>query len=257
MSEEVKNAAINVPRAIVWGYVLNGILALCFMISYLFALTSVEDALNHPTGFPFIYVFRNAVSAGGTIGLTVIILILVIASNISYNASTSRQTFSFARDKGLPFSHWLSTVHPRKHIPANAILLSCFISILLSLINLGSTAAFEGIISLNVAALMASYIVSIGCVLYRRIYEPELLPPARWSLGPRMGPVVNAIGLVYAVFAFFWSFWPTERHVDAVSFNWSLVIFMGVTIISLVMYFVQGRKVYTGPVTSVTGREPV
>lgn len=254
MSEEVKDAAINVPRAIAWSYVLNGILALGFIVTYLFALGSVEEALNHPTGFPFMYVFDRAVAVGGANGLTVILLILVTASNISFNASTSRQTFSFARDNGLPFANWLAAVHPTKHIPANAILFSCFVSVLLSLINIGSTAAFEAIISLNVAALMSSYIISISCVLYRRMYEPHLLPPARWSLGSRGGPIVNAIGLSYAVFAVFWSFWPGGRYVDAESFNWSVVIFTGVTIISLVMYFVQGRKIYTGPVTSVHGR---
>jgi amino acid transporter len=254
MAEEVKNAAINVPRAIAWGYVVNGFLALVFMVTYLFAMPSVNDALHDRTEFPFIYVFKQAVSTQGVNGLTSIVLVLVIASNISFNASASRQTFSFARDHGLPFSRWLSTVHPKRHIPANAILLSCMISVLLSLINIGSTVAFEAIVSLNVAALMSTYMVSISCVLYRRIYEPNLLPPARWSFGRRSGLFVNGIGLSYSIFVFFWSFWPVEKDVHADSFNWSVVIFSGVTVIASFMYLVQGRKMYSGPVTSVVGR---
>ena len=254
MSEEVKNAAQTVPRAIAWGYVLNGLLGLGLMVAYLFALTSIPDALSHPTGFPFLYVFRNAVSPGGTTGLTLLILILVTASNITYNASASRQTFSFARDNGLPFSSWLSTVHPKRHIPANAILASCLTSILLSLITLVSTTAFEAIVSLNVAALMASYIISITSVLYRRIHEPRLLPSARWTLGARGGPVVNVVALVYAIFALFWSFWPVKSEVRVETFNWSVVIFTVVVGVGLLMYFVKGRRVYTGPVVVVAGR---
>lgn len=59
----------------------------------------------------------------------------------SFFASTSRQTFAFARDKGLPGYKWIGAVHPRLMIPLNAILVTFGFTILLSLINLGSTFA--------------------------------------------------------------------------------------------------------------------
>jgi amino acid transporter len=254
MAEEVKDAGRNVPNAMFWSYVLNGILGLIFMITYLFCLPSVDDALNDPTYFPFIYVFRQAVSTGGINALTIMILILVIASNISFNASTSRQTFAFARDNGLPFARWIGRVHPTLHIPANAVTLTCVLTCLLSLINIGSSAAFNAIISLQVCALMFSYSVSISCVLYRRLYHPELLPHARWSLG-RFGVPINAFGIAYAIFAFFWSLWPNGTPVTVETFNWSVVIFVGTGILCSGMYFFQGRYVYTGPVVTVMGRE--
>jgi amino acid transporter len=253
MAEEVKDAGRNVPNAMFWSYVLNGLIALVFLITYLFCIPSVEAALNDPSGFPFIYVFKNAVSTGGVNALTIMVLILVIASNISFNASTSRQTFAFARDNGLPFAKWIGHVHPRLHIPANAVGLTCVLTCLLSLINIGSSAAFNAIISLQVAALMASYSVSISCVLYRRLFQPELLPPARWSLG-RWGIPINIFGIGYVVFAFFWSLWPNGTPVNASSFNWSVVIFIAVMILTVVMYYFKGRKVYVGPVTTVEGR---
>jgi amino acid transporter len=254
MAEEVKDAGRNVPMAMFWSYVLNGILGLIFMITYLFCLTSVDDALNDPTFFPFIWVFRQAVSTGGINALTVMILVLVIASNISFNASTSRQTFAFARDKGLPFARWIGHVHPTMHIPANAVILSCVLTCLLSLINIGSSAAFNAIISLQVCALMLTYSISISCVLYRRMYHPELLPHARWSLG-KYGIPANIFGITYSVFAFFWSLWPNATPVTVGSFNWSVVIFVGVGIVCSFMYYFQGRKIYSGPVVTVMGRE--
>lgn len=252
MAEEVKNAGRNVPIAIVWSYVGNGLIALVFLVTFLFAMPSVEEAIDDPSGFPFIYVFQKTVSTGGVNAITIMVLILVIASNVSFNASTSRQTFAFARDNGLPFARWISHVHPKLQIPANAVFLSCLISALLAVINVGSDVAFNAIISLQVVALMFTYAISITCVLYRRLAHPELLPQARWTLG-RWGVPVNVTALVYVSFAFFWSFWPNERPVTLQNFNWAVVMFVGIIILSVVNYVVYGRKVYVGPVMSVEG----
>lgn len=250
MSEEVKDAGRYVPIAIAWGYFGNGILALIIIVGFLLALPSVPEALSDNTGFPFLYVFRQIFTTSGVNGLTSIILIPVIFSNILFNASTARQTYAFARDRGLPFGNWISQVDPRRRIPVRAIALSCLISVLLSLINIGSQVAFNAIISLNVAALMYTYAVSISCVIYRKVACAETLPPRRWSLG-RFGLTVNIIGLLYVVFALFWSFWPPKPSPTARDFNWSVVIFLGVFIISLLMYLLQGRQHYIGPVVTV------
>jgi len=250
MSEEITDAKINVPNAMIRGYLLSGIVAFFFYISYLFTITSIDDALNDPTGYPFLWVFRNCVSTTGVNILTTLILILVVASNISFNASTARITFAFARDKGLPFSKWISKVDKKKQIPIHAIQVTCAINILLSLINIGSSVAFNAIISVQLVALMLAYLTSISCVLYRRIKHPHLLPKAAWSLG-KYGVMVNAIALIYELWAFFWMFWPNTVPVDASSFNWSVVIFVAVFILSLVMYYVEGRKIYDGPVVLV------
>jgi amino acid transporter len=202
MAEEVRDAGRNVPNAMFWAYISNGILGLVLIITYNFTLTDVDAALKDPTYYPFIWIFRQALSTGGVNALVITILILVIASNISFTASTSRQTFAFARDKGLPFHRWIGAVHPKLHIPANAVTLTCIISCLLALINVGSETAFNAIISLQVCALMFSNIISISCVLYRRTYHPKLIPKARWSLG-KLGPPLNAFGIAYSLFAFF------------------------------------------------------
>ena len=250
MSEEIKDASIIVPRAMILSYVSNGFIGLILLITYMFCIPSVDDALNDPTAYPFIYVFRQAVSTAGVNTLVAIVIILLVVSNVSFNLATSRQAWSFARDGGLPFSGWISYVHPRLQIPTNAIALSCIISILLSLINLGSSAAFNAIISLQVVSLLLTYFTSIACVLHRRLYHPEILPRARWGLG-RYGVAVNVGALLYTGFIFFWAFWPNATPVDASSFNWSVAIFMAVVIVSLTMYWTKGRKAFDGPVVLV------
>lgn len=114
MAKEVEEAGSIVPRSMVWSFALNIPFTFCMVISYLFCILSLDDALNDPTGYPFIYVFRQATgSARGTTGMVVVILLLLIMITISSMASTSRQTFAFARDNGLPFSSWLGSVSLR------------------------------------------------------------------------------------------------------------------------------------------------
>lgn len=142
MAEETRDASIIVPRCMLWSYLLNGGMGFAMLVTYCFCLTDVDAALNSASGFPYIYVFQSGTgSTGGAVGLTSIILILGLAGATSFFASTSRQTFAFARDKGLPGYNWIGTVHPTLHIPLNAILVTYGFTILLSLINLGSTIA--------------------------------------------------------------------------------------------------------------------
>lgn len=114
-------------------------------------------------------------------------------------------------------------------------------------------AAFNAMLSLSTVALMATYVVSIGCVTLRRFDPQNPLPPARWSLG-RYGLPVNCAALVYAVWAFFWSFWPNAYNVVLVNFNWAVLLFVVLMGLSITLYLLYARKVYDGPVATVQGR---
>lgn len=113
MSEEIEDAGVIVPRAMVWSFLLNVPFTFGLLLTYLFSIGNVQEALHDKTGFPFIYVFRESTgSVRGATGLTIVVLVLLIMVTISSLASTSRQTFAFARDNGLPFSKWLGSASP-------------------------------------------------------------------------------------------------------------------------------------------------
>src|SRR2546429_9005938 len=97
-------------------------------------------------------------------------------------ATASRQTWVFARDRGFPFSEWITKMDHKRAIPFNSVYLTSIFSGLPCLINLSTTLAFSIIISLSLLALHSTYTVSIGCIIWRRPRGHEL-PPARWSLG--------------------------------------------------------------------------
>ena len=220
------------------------------------------------------YVFHKATgSAAGTTALTIVILALLIVITTSSFAGTSRQLFAFARDQGMPCSRWLARVsifaiplnanaalikilalthlkvHPMYKVPVNSILATAVFTIALSLINIGSTVAFNAVLSLASVAIMATNGITVSCVLIRR-FRSQSFPPARWSLG-RAGVIVNSVALIYLVEAFFWCFWPTVYQPTPQTFNWAVVLFAGVMIFACLEYWLRGSKRYRAPVSLV------
>lgn len=254
MSEEVKDAAVSIPKVMVSIYVINFCLIFPATITVCYHIPDISAALNDPTTYPAIYVLRQAMSNKWITIILSITCFLNIASNIVYLAAVTRDLFAFARDEGLPFSKWLSAVHPKRHIPVNATLFSCGTATLLSMIYIGSPVAFYAITSLSTVSLLQCYCLSIGCVLWRRIYKPETLPKASFSLG-RAGIFVNGAAVIYSMWAFFWSFWPQSTPVTASDYNWASPIFVSALIIAGIYFVFRAKHTYYGPVTEVEGRK--
>jgi amino acid transporter len=254
MAEEVKDAARSVPRAMISIYVVNFCLIFPAILTICYHIPVVGDALDDPTLYPTIYVLRQSMSNTWMTVILVIVVALLICSNITYLAAVSRDLFAFSRDRGFPFSNWISKVDKRRSIPQNACILTSVISICLALIYIGSPVAFYAITSLLTVALLQCYCLSIGCLLWRRISRPKSLPPSQFSLG-RFGIPINALAVLYALWSFFWSFWPQVVPVDAATFNWASVIFVIVLLVALIYYVARGHRQYTGPVALVEGRK--
>ena len=253
MSEETRDSATSIPQSIMAVFGINFCLIFPAVLTVAYHITDLDAALNDSTTYPAIWVLRQAMGTHWITVILVIILLLNVASNIVYLAAVTRDLFAFARDKGLPFSAWISFIHPKRVIPVNATILSGVIAVLLSCIYIGSPVAFYAITSLSTVSLLQCYCLSIGCVLWRRIRHPETLPHAKFSLG-KFGIPINAFAVVYSLYGFFWAFWPQATPVDAEGFNWASVIFVVVLIVALVYFQFRAKHRYFGPVTEVEGR---
>lgn len=267
MSEEIQDASVVVPRSIMFTIFINGTLAFGMLIATLFSLTDVQGALTTPTGYPYMEILLHA--TGSVAGATILASILVVmqyCANVGLLASASRMCWSFARDRGLPGWKWLQHVDARTSLPIRSILVTTCVSCLLSLIILGSSTAFNDLVSLSVSGLQSSYLVAISLLLYRR-YTGAILPPASsvgssavadisvrwgpWHIPGYWGIVNNTYACCYLTVVVFFSFWPTQRPVTAANMNYAVLITGAIVIISLVYYLVWARRVYTGPVVEV------
>lgn len=112
MAEEVKNASTIVPWCMITTILLNGMLGFAIVITFCFCLGDLTYDLVSTTGYDFIQVFYDATNSNtATSVMTAILITLVICATFGFLASASRQTWAFARDRGLPFSNFLSYVH--------------------------------------------------------------------------------------------------------------------------------------------------
>lgn len=129
----------------------------------------------------------------------------------------------FARDKGLPFHPFLSRVRPSSNVPANAVYITLAFTCLLALIIIGSTAAFNIILSVSATGLFTSYIVCVGCVLAKRL-RGEPFPETKFSLGRVGGVVVNVLALCFLTVAWFFLFFPAVPDPGPAGMNWAVLI---------------------------------
>ena len=111
MSEEIKNAAVTVPRSVLATVLINGSLGFGMIMATLFSLDDVEAALESPTEFPFMEIFFQATqSIAGAAVMASIITVMQLCTAVAVLASASRMSWSFARDRGLPAWKTLSKV---------------------------------------------------------------------------------------------------------------------------------------------------
>lgn len=250
MSEEIQMASTVVPRALVASIALNGVMGFAMLIAILFCIGDIDNALSTPTGFPFIEIFRQAVRTnGGATAMTAVVLSLMIFATIAVLAAASRMTWAFSRDNGLPGSRLLSRVEPRTKIPLYAVGLSVIITMLLGLINIGSSAAFNAVASLVVSGYLGSYTLPMILLLHKKITNPTSIHYGPWTLGRRLGIFCNAFGLMWIAIVMVFSFFPAVRtDLTLQSMNWSCLLWGGTMLIGVASYFGYLRGRYNGPV---------
>ena len=107
-AEEVEDASLLVPRCMWWSYLLNVSMGIVILITMLFCIGDLDDAINSPA--PYLSLFNNTGSVAVAMTLTIILLLLVFSGNVTALATTSREAWAFSRDRGFPFSRWISRV---------------------------------------------------------------------------------------------------------------------------------------------------
>lgn len=139
-----------------------------YCMAILFSVHGLDVILRNPTSCPILALFQEVENKAGAVALGSIILITGIACQDACHTWQSRLCWSFARDRGLPWSAFLAKIHPTLGIPLNAHAVSCFIVGLLGLSYSGSSTAFSSMVTACMVLVYALYGVSIAYQLWRR-----------------------------------------------------------------------------------------
>lgn len=258
MIEEIPGASIEGPKIMIYCQYIGISTGFIFLMVLLFVsggAVNADTIITSPLG-PLLEIFYLATNnRAGAICLLIFPLLCFLFAGMSVLTTSSRMTFAFARDGGLPFSKIWWEVHSSLGVPLNALLLNVAIVVIFGCIFLGSTVAFNAITAASVVALGVSYGIPVAVSMFQR---RQKLPSRAFALPEWLGWTCNTIGLVYTVLTTVLFLFPPFRPVTPLSMNYCVVAFAVIIAISAIQWVVDGRKNYEGPrVTIGTGRNEV
>ncbi|KAI1412054.1 amino acid transporter [Hypoxylon sp. FL1857] len=269
MSEEIRNAALVIPRSLLTGLMVNGCLGFAMLVGTLYYMGDVESALAENPSYPFMAIFKNVVgSTAAAAAMSAVPTVMAFSATTGILASASRIYWAFARDRGLPGWKFLKRVNSRTGVPLYAVLTTAIISVCLSLINIGGSAAFNGAISISIAGLFGSYLIAASLLLYRRVSGRIVAPGFRssdtlvnstgpnltwgpWRLHGVWGVANNLLSCIFLLYVLFFSFWPAFIEVTPQNMNWAILVSGTVVVFSVLYYLVWARTVYAGPIVEI------
>ncbi|KIL85236.1 hypothetical protein FAVG1_11666 [Fusarium avenaceum] len=249
LAEELPNAARNVPIAIMGSIGINGILGLAFTLVLLFSCGPLESLLQTPTGFPFIQLYLDATKShvAATI-LTIFIIMMALAGAIAGLTSTSRTLWAFARDDATPFSNFLNTMERNEHVPTRAIWTITAFQILLGFVYLGSSTAFNAILSMAIISMYLSYLLPILAMLFGGRAGLAKADYGPFKLGHVLGTLLNVVSAFWIVLVIVFSAFPSAMPVSAQNMNYSALVVAGWILCGVVYYLLFGHLNFRMPI---------
>ena len=197
MIEEIPNASVEGPKIMIYCVCIGTVTGFIFLVVLLFVSGGNTEAIVSSALGPLLQILYNATSSrAGAVCLLMFPLVCMLFAEVAIMTTSSRMTYAFARDGGLPMSKVFSKVHPRLGQPLNALMLAAGLTILFGLILIGSSSAFNALISASVVALGVSYAIPIAINVCR---GRKMLPPRAFALPSAVGWAANLLGLSYTI----------------------------------------------------------
>ncbi|KAK4505743.1 hypothetical protein PRZ48_003708 [Zasmidium cellare] len=245
MVEEIPNAAVEAPKIMIYAVAIGTFTGFVFLSCLLFVAGDLEQVISSPAG-PLNQIILNATgSRAGTVCLLMFPLICLIFATTSIMTTSSRMTYAFARDGGLPFSRFFARVHKKLDVPLESLALTNLVVLIFGCIFLGSSSAFNAITSASVVALGLSYGIPVAINLLRgRRMLPENRP---FRLPEPFAWFANIAGVAFTILTTVLFVFPPELPVTGNNMNYCIAAFAIVFIISMLTWIFDGRKNYTGP----------
>jgi len=175
MTEELRNARRDAPRAIVLAVWIGALTGFIFLITLCFCIGDIDATAGTSTLVPIVQIIYDSTqSLAGSTCLTTLFIVIDLFCGIALTAEGGRAIYAFARDRGLPFSDVWARVEPRKQIPVNALLLAVLVQVVLNSIYLGSYTGFETVISISTEGFCKSLLPLLPDIFHRSVSSPRL-----------------------------------------------------------------------------------
>lgn len=118
---------------------------------------------------------------------------------------------------------------------------------LLGLISLGSSTAFNAFSNLTVCTFYTVFMIVGSIMLWKRLTTAA----SDFMWGPfrlgKLGVPITILALIYSFLGWLFSFFPPTAALTAQTFNWSFVVYWSFMLVALGWWLISARHHYTGP----------
>ncbi|KAH8895751.1 gaba permease [Thozetella sp. PMI_491] len=250
MAEEASNAAKAVPMGILmsigscWllGFVLVIVIAACID-------PEIANVTGSAFGQPMAQIYYDALGKQGALGFMAFLFIVQYLMGLSILVASSRQMWAFSRDGALPFSGFFRPISKTfGYIPLRTVWGSVFVALILGLLCLIAPAAASALFSLAVAAQNLAW----GTPIFSRlVWGQEKFKPGAFYTGRYSVPIAWC-AIVFLVFGIALCMFPsTGPDPTPEAMNYTIVINAAVWGGCTIYYFLDARKWFTGPKTTL------
>ncbi|CDK24348.1 unnamed protein product [Kuraishia capsulata CBS 1993] len=249
MSEEVHEAAYTTPLAIATALTTTAVMGWVLVIVFTLCMgTDLEGTLAASSGQPIVEIFKYSMGkTAATAYLSICFVVLWFCGAVAI-CYVSRSLWSFARDRGLPYSDYWHHLDKRTGAPVRCVWLITFINACLSCINLGSVTAMNAIFSACAIATDWSYIIVIAFFLLNA--ESMGVKKGPFHMG-RFSKPVMAYACLWTVFVSVVFVFPNYMPATKENMNYTVVLLGFVFIGAGGWYWLDAHKWYKGPVNNV------
>lgn len=243
MAEEVPRPERNIPFAIIGTVAIGFVTSFIYSICMFFSISDLDRLVKTATGTPILELYYQATrSVPAASFLEFLICLTGLGCQIACHTWQARLCWSFARDRGLPGSRYWSKVHPKMGIPFAAHTMSCIVVAVLGLLYIGSTTAFNSMVTACIVLLYISYAIPVVLLLVK---GRDNIPHGPFWLG-RFGHFCNYVLLAWTVFTLGMYSLPYTKPVTAGSMNYVSAVYAVVFLFASIYWFARGRATFRG-----------
>ncbi|KAJ6161462.1 hypothetical protein N7470_004858 [Penicillium chermesinum] len=188
---------------------------------------------------PTAEIYRQATgSNAGAIALIAVLFLATFPTLIGTFVTGGRMWWSLARDNATPFASYFAHVHPTLNCPVRATVAMSTLVTCLGCIYIGSTTAFQALISSFIVLSSLSY---FGAILPHVLSCRRNMVPGPFYMGQKLGMTVNIVALIYILVTVVFFCFPLELPVTVQNMNYTSVITTGLMVL-MGLWWLAGKE---------------
>lgn len=242
----VPKPQVKVPQGIMLQMLTAFSTSFIYLIALFYSIQDIDLVFESSSGyFPTAEIYRQATgTTTGAIGLIAVLFLATFPTLIGTFVTGGRMWWSLARDGATPFSNYFAQVHPTLNCPVRATCAMSALVTCLGCIYVGSTTAFQALISSFIVLSTLSY---FGAILPHVLTGRRNIVPGPFFMGRKLGMAVNILSLAYILVTVVFFCFPQVMPVSAQNMNYTSVITVGLMTLVSIWWFIRGRTEYRGP----------